>query len=128
MRVLSRRIAIQRPGRETPLARRRRHCRLVREFARELLESPSIAERVALARCATLQMAIDGAERLLIAGEAIDPGVLVKMTGEQRRTLAELRKHARPPDTGPTLAQIIAGYGDETGMSLATVKWPPIRM
>jgi hypothetical protein len=81
MPVLSRRIAIQRPGRETPLARRRRHCRLVREFARELnLESPSMAERVALARCATLQMAIDCAERLLIGGEAIDAGALVKMT------------------------------------------------
>ena len=36
MGILSRRIAIQRPERETPLARRRRHCRLVREFAREL--------------------------------------------------------------------------------------------
>lgn len=88
--------------RQSPLARRRRLNRMIRDLAREAgIGTPSIAERAALAQAAGLTLLGDDLRAAIVRGEPVDGGELVRLSGELRRALGRLRKRAdaKPPQS-----------------------------
>jgi hypothetical protein len=103
-------IGRQRFERQTPLARRRRHFRLMREIAQQAgLEAPNLAERAVLSRAATLHLTLEDAEHALIhgkrddadQGERLSVTDLVKCNSELRRLMRELARNAEPQSAAP---------------------------
>lgn len=83
--------------RNTALALRRRHNRLMREFAGDLGNVKlTRAECELLKQAATLVLAAEQRQGALVRGEAVDSGELVKLSSEARRVLSTLHKHAAP--------------------------------
>jgi hypothetical protein len=101
-------IGRQRLAVQTPLARARRHRRLMREIAIEAgLTAPDLGQRATLARAGTLALLLEDAEREAIACKSPSADSIIRMNGELRRLRAELRTNA-PQDDGETLEDVIA--------------------
>jgi len=98
--------------RNTELARRRRHVRLMREFARDLgIEKPTAAERELLRQAATMTLRAEQLQTAIERGEAIEGDEVVRLSGHLRRLFAGLQRE--PADTEPSLQEYItATYSD----------------
>ena len=92
--------------RNTPLARHRRHLRIMRELARDLnLARPTEAERMLLSQAAALALQSERLRAAIVAGTTVDHESLVKLASEQRRaglwneadlvTRIDIRGHSR---------------------------------
>ena len=81
--------------RQTALALRRRHARLMREFAADLgLDRPTVAECGLLATAATLALRAEQLQAAIVRGEAVDGDELIRLSSEVRRVTTTLRKRA----------------------------------
>jgi hypothetical protein len=92
------------PPRTTPLARRRRLYRIIRELALANGFDPAavtLTERSALHQAATLMLQIEVAQEQLVAGTTIDSDVCIRLSSEARRILTGLRRRAPAPDAAP---------------------------
>jgi len=100
--------------RNTPLARHRRHLRIMRELARDLnLARPTEAERMLLSQAAALALQSERLRAAIVAGTTVDHESLVKLASEQRRILTVLAKHAPPKRAGPTLGDLLREGQDD---------------
>jgi hypothetical protein len=99
--------------RNTELARRRRHVRLMREFACDLgLERPTAAERALLEQAATMTLRSEQLRDSIGRGEAIAGDEIVRLSGHLRRLFAGLQR--AKPDDGQSLAAYLAeNYGGQ---------------
>jgi hypothetical protein len=83
---------------DSPLARHRRHLRIMRELASELgIEQPSVAERGLLEAVATLTMRSEQLRASIVRGEPVDGDLLVRLAGEARRIMTILAQRAPEP-------------------------------
>jgi hypothetical protein len=106
-------ISYQRLVQQTPLARYRRHRRLMREFAAEAgITTPDITQRATLARAGTLALLLEDAERDAIAGKLPSADAIIRMNGELRRLRQELRTNA-PQDQGTWQEKLAASLAEE---------------
>ena len=102
-----RRVALvipQRRIRKTPLARRRRLNRLIRELAIDAGFDPAdvtLAERGVLHQAATLMLQVEVAQDALVRGAVVDADTCIRLSSEARRLLAGLRKRAGTKPTEP---------------------------
>ena len=100
--------------RNTPLARHRRHLRIMRELARDLnLARPTEAERMLLSQAAALALQSERLRAAIVAGTTVDHESLVKLASEQRRILTVLANHAPPKRAGPTLGDLLREGQDD---------------
>ena len=100
--------------RNTPLARHRRHLRIMRELARDLnLARPTEAERMLLSQAAALALQSERLRAAIVAGTTVDHESLVKLASEQRRILTVLAKRAPPKRAGPTLGDLLREGQDD---------------
>lgn len=104
---------------QTPLARRRRLSRMIRNLASEAgIAAPSTAERVMLEQVAVLTMRAADLRAAIERGEVLDGDELIRNAGEQRRLLAQLRKRA-PQPKAPTLAEYLNNRTQAPGGEVA---------
>ena len=103
--------------RNTELARRRRHVRLMREFACDLgIERPTAAERALLEQAATMALRAEQLKDAIERGVTIEGDEIVRLSGHLRRLFASLQR--KPHDAAPSLAQYLATtYGEGNSAS-----------
>jgi hypothetical protein len=95
--------------RDTELARRRRHIRLMREFATDLgIAQPTMAERTLLEQAATMTLRAEQLRDKIERGETIAGDEIVRLSGHLRRLFAGLQR--AKPDKGQSLATYIAEH------------------
>lgn len=97
----------------TALARRYRD--LVFEFAADLGDRPSEAQRQLIRRAASLSVWCEAVEVRLANGEEVDIGKLTTASNALRRILSDLgieRRGARTDTSGPDWARLLSGAGD----------------
>jgi hypothetical protein len=100
--------------RQTALALRRRHARLMREFASDLgLDRPTVAECGLLATAATLALRAEQVQAAVVRGELIDGDELIRLSGEARRILTALRKRAPEQQRHVPLRERLAAEAEE---------------
>ena len=88
----------------------------MRAYASELggIESVSEPQRALCAQAATLQVQVEALQSRVIAGDAIDPELIVRTGNVQLRALAALglRKGSKPADGASSLATYLASIAN----------------
>jgi hypothetical protein len=101
----------------TPLARKRRHARLVRELVAELgLDQPTLAQVGLLATTVTLLLRTEQLRDAVVRGELVDNGELIRLSSETRRVTRLLGLDGKPEPPRPlSIAEYLSRESADDG-------------
>jgi hypothetical protein len=95
---------------------------LVQSYAAELGGELTEPERALVRQAVALQMQAEAMQEAIVAGEKVDPDLLIRVSSTSKRLLSIIAGNTgkREPSAGPTLAEYLAEhYGEPADASEA---------
>jgi hypothetical protein len=94
----------------------RRYRELIATFEAEIGREPAEADRILLKQAAAIALRAEQLEDAIVAGDAVDPDLVIRLSSEVRRILDRLKDKSDqakvPPPT--SLDELLARHGAET--------------